>query len=393
MLVNGATFSTDGFFAHYQDVPNYDATFSSITSPSPAARNALRGGTSQACAGFGYGMALASDMVRGGSATNVLVIGSEQLSVAMDMSDRSICFIFGDGAGAVVVGPTEDQQLGPVVWASDGSQFDAIRQDIDWISYIDGDDHAKRPYLRMEGTSVFRWAAFEMGKAAHRALEVAKVDVSDLDVFVPHQANSRINELLARNLKLNDTAVIANDIEFTGNTSAASIPLAMEDLLSTGKAKPGDTALLLGYGAGLSYAAQVVVERVAGEGVVAARCAIAAGQFLGDADVHHRRANLLDQCGKIRQAVAPGLGERSDRGRQGRRSGLGRRAVGGVGRRNRTALLQAAGERKGDGRNGCRLFSCAARFTALGPGRARRCGNRSPRRSRCGHPSGGGRPP
>jgi beta-ketoacyl ACP synthase len=210
------------------------------------------------CAGFGYGMALASDMVRGGSATNVLVVGSEQLSITMDMSDRSICFIFGDGAGAAVVGPTTDQQLGPVVWGSDGSQFDAIRRDIDWIKYIDSDDHATRPYLRMEGTSVFRWAAFEMGKAAQRALDVAKVDVADLDVFVPHQANSRINELLARGLKLDEKVVVANDIETTGNTSAASIPLAMEDLLSTGKAKPGDTALLLGYGAGLSYAAQVV---------------------------------------------------------------------------------------------------------------------------------------
>ncbi|QKT06497.1 ketoacyl-ACP synthase III [Gordonia sp. X0973] len=210
------------------------------------------------CAGFGYAMALASDMIRGGSATHVLVIGAEQLSVTMDMHDRGNCFIFGDGAGAVVVGPTEDQQLGPVVWGSDGTQFDAIRQDIDWITFLDGDDHQKRPYLRMEGTSVFRWAAFEMGKAAQRALDVAKVDVNDLDVFVPHQANSRINELLARSLKLPEAAVVANDIEHTGNTSAASIPLAMEDLLSTGAAKPGDTALLLGYGAGLSYAAQVV---------------------------------------------------------------------------------------------------------------------------------------
>lgn len=210
------------------------------------------------CAGFGYAMAIASDMVRGGSASHVLVIGAEQLSVTMDMNDRGNCFIFGDGAGAVVVGPTEDQQLGPVVWGSDGTQFNAIRQDIDWVTFLDGDDHQKRPYLRMEGTSVFRWAAFEMGKAAQRALDAAKVGAEDLDVFVPHQANSRINELLARSLKLKEGTVVANDIEYTGNTSAASIPLAMEDLLSTGKAKPGDTALLLGYGAGLSYAAQVV---------------------------------------------------------------------------------------------------------------------------------------
>ncbi|MEH3154694.1 MAG: ketoacyl-ACP synthase III [Gordonia paraffinivorans] len=209
------------------------------------------------CAGFGYGMALASDMVRGGSAKHVLVIGAEQLSVTMDMTDRGNCFIFGDGAGAVVVGPTEDQQLGPVVWGSDGSQYNAIRQDFDWVTFLDG-DRKQRPFLRMEGTAVFRWAAFEMGKAAQRALEAAKVGAEDLDVFVPHQANARINELLAKNLHLKEGTVVADDIEFTGNTSAASIPLAMENLLSTGRAKPGQTALLLGYGAGLSYAAQVV---------------------------------------------------------------------------------------------------------------------------------------
>ena len=207
------------------------------------------------CAGFGYGMALAADMVRGGSATHVLVIGAEQLSVTLDMTDRTNCFIF--GAGAVVVGPTEDQQLGPVIWGSDGSQYDAIRQDIDWVTFLDG-DRVQRPYVRLQGTAVFRWAAFEMGKVAQRALDAAKIGAEDLDVFVPHQANTRINDLLAKTLHLPEGTPVANDIEYTGNTSAASIPLAMEDLLSTGKAKPGDTALLLGYGAGLSYAAQVV---------------------------------------------------------------------------------------------------------------------------------------
>lgn len=209
------------------------------------------------CAGFGYAMSLAADMLRGGSATNVLVIGAEQLSIALDMTDRTNCFIFGDGAGAVVLGPTDELELGPVVWGSDGSQYNAIRQDIDWVTFLDG-DRVQRPFLRLEGTAVFRWAAFEMGKAAQQALDVAKVDASDIDVFIPHQANSRINELLARNLHFPESTVVANDIETTGNTSAASIPLAMEELLSTGAAKPGDTALLLGYGAGLSYAAQVV---------------------------------------------------------------------------------------------------------------------------------------
>ena len=107
-------------------------------------------------------------------------------------------------------------------------------------------------------SQIFRWAAFEMGKVAHRALEAAKLGSEDLDVFVPHQANTRINDLLAKNLHLREGTPVANDIEYTGNTSAASIPLAMEEMLATGKAKGGQTALLLGFGAGLSYAGAVV---------------------------------------------------------------------------------------------------------------------------------------
>lgn len=212
---------------------------------------------SAGCAGFGYALGTAADMVRGGSASKVLVIGSEKLSPALDMRDRGNCFIFGDGAGAVVVGETDDQGIGPTVWGSDGQQSNAIRQDIDWMDFATA-PHGARPYLRVEGTSVFRWAAFEMGKVGLAALEAAKVGPEQIDVFIPHQANSRINELLAKNLHLRPEVAIANDIERTGNTSAASIPLAMEDLLSTGAARPGDLALLIGYGAGLSYAAQVV---------------------------------------------------------------------------------------------------------------------------------------
>lgn len=209
------------------------------------------------CAGFGYGLGVAADMVRAGSAAKVLVIGSEKLSLALDMHDRGNAFIFADGAGAAVVGETPEQGVGPTVWGSDGKQADAVRQDIDWMDFAAGPTGA-RPFLRMEGTAVFRWAAFEMSKVAAQALEAAKVSPGDLQVFIPHQANARINELLAKSLQLGPDVVVANDIEHTGNTSAASIPLAMEELLSTGAAKPGDLALLLGYGAGLSYAAQVV---------------------------------------------------------------------------------------------------------------------------------------
>jgi beta-ketoacyl ACP synthase len=212
---------------------------------------------SAGCAGFGYAVGVAADMIRGGSAATLLVVGTEKLSPTVDMKDRSNCFIFADGAGAVVVGETPDQGIGPTVWGSDGEQASAIRQDIDWIAYTENPT-GPRPFLRLEGTAVFRWAAFEMGKVGRQAMDAAGIRPDEIDVFVPHQANSRINELLAKNLELRPDAIVANDIEHTGNTSAASIPLAMAELLATGAARPGDLALLIGYGAGLSYAAQVV---------------------------------------------------------------------------------------------------------------------------------------
>ena len=229
----------------------------------PAVATALGAGgvpafdISAGCAGFGYALGVAADMVRGGTAAKVLVLGSEKLSPTVDMKDRSNCFIFADGAAGVVVGETPDQGIGPTIWGSDGAQATAIRQDIDWIDYTENPT-GERPYLRLEGSAVFRWAAFEMGKVGRQAMDAAGIRPDEIDVFLPHQANSRINEVLAKSLGLRPDAVIANDIEHTGNTSAASIPLAMDELLATGAAKAGDLALLLGYGAGLSYAAQVV---------------------------------------------------------------------------------------------------------------------------------------
>jgi beta-ketoacyl ACP synthase len=229
----------------------------------PAVATALGAGgvpafdISAGCAGFGYALGVAADMVRGGTAAKVLVLGSEKLSPTVDMKDRSNCFIFADGAAGVVVGETPDQGIGPTIWGSDGAQATAIRQDIDWIDYTENPT-GERPYLRLEGSAVFRWAAFEMGKVGREAMDAAGIRPDEIDVFLPHQANSRINEVLAKSLELRPDAVIANDIEHTGNTSAASIPLAMAELLATGEAKAGDLALLLGYGAGLSYAAQVV---------------------------------------------------------------------------------------------------------------------------------------
>ena len=212
---------------------------------------------SAACAGFCYGIALASDMVRGGTATYVLVIGVERLTDLTDFEDRSTAFLFADGAGATVVGPAEQPGISPVIWGSDGSKFDLIRQEEGWDEVFET-DKPQWPHLRMEGNPVFRWASYEMAKICRQALEAAELDAADLDAFIPHQANMRITDAMARTLKLPDNVAIARDIADQGNTSAASIPLAMERMLDEGTISSGDKALLVAFGAGLAYAAQVV---------------------------------------------------------------------------------------------------------------------------------------
>ncbi|WP_306365115.1 beta-ketoacyl-ACP synthase 3 [Nocardia sp. CC227C] len=220
---------------------------------------------SAGCAGFCYALANAASLVRSGEARYVLVIGVERLSDLLDPTDRTCAFIFADGAGAAVVGPAAAEGIGPVAWGSDGSQTSAIKQDKDFQQYFAevaaaeaAGGSSERPYIRMNGQAVFRWAVTFLEKACRDALERAGVAAEELNAFVPHQANSRITDALVRTLGLPETVAVARDIAETGNTSAASIPMAMEQLLRTGAARPGDITLLLGFGAGLAYAGQVV---------------------------------------------------------------------------------------------------------------------------------------
>ncbi|HEY3016411.1 MAG TPA: beta-ketoacyl-ACP synthase III [Nocardioides sp.] len=219
--------------------------------------NAAAFDISAACAGFCHGIALASDMVRAGSAGHVLVVGVERLSDITDVQDRGTAFIFADGAGAAVVGPSETEGIGPVVWGSDGEQFDLIRQKEDWRDVVDA-ERPEMPHLIMQGNPVFRWAVYEMAKVAEQALDRAGLTIDDLDVFVPHQANMRIIDAMARSMKLPARVAVARDVAEQGNASAASIPLALDQMIKDGDAKSGDTALFVAFGAGLAYAAQVV---------------------------------------------------------------------------------------------------------------------------------------
>jgi len=202
-----------------------------------------------ACAGFCYALGTASDAVRAGSARNVLVIGAEKLSQWVDWTDRSTCIIFADGAGAAVVGPVTEPDaapgIGPVVWGSDGGLADKI-------CIAD-----RRSFIHQEGQAVFRWATTALHPVALAACERAGVDPASLAAFVPHQANLRIIEAIARKLRA-PQALVADDIVHAGNTSSASIPLALSSMIERGDISSGDAVLLLGFGAGISYAAQVI---------------------------------------------------------------------------------------------------------------------------------------
>jgi 3-oxoacyl-[acyl-carrier-protein] synthase-3 len=199
-----------------------------------------------ACAGFCYALAAAADAIRAGTARQVLVVGVDRMTDILDPGDRGTVPIFGDGAGAVVVGASEENRIGPVVMASDGERSGLIARAAD------------APVLVMDGPAVFRWATTSLLPYARLACERAGITLADLDGLVAHQANVRIIDALARAMKLRPGAVIARDIVTTGNTSAGSIPLALEALVTQGDLPDGGRLLLIGFGSGLTVAGQVV---------------------------------------------------------------------------------------------------------------------------------------
>ena len=213
---------------------------------------------SAACAGFTYGIAQADAFIRSGLAEYVLVVGAEKLSTFAKPTDRTISFLLADGAGAAVLGPSDEAGVSPTVWGSDGGKWDAVGMDSTLGAYRDGAGAVDWPTLRQEGPTVFRWAVWDMVKVAQRAIDAAGITPDDLAAFIPHQANIRIIDELAKQLKLPEHVLIARDIVTTGNTSAASIPLAAHALLGEHPELSGGLALQIGFGAGLVFGAQVV---------------------------------------------------------------------------------------------------------------------------------------
>ena len=216
-----------------------------------------------ACAGFCYAVSMAHDFIKAGTSKKVLVIGAEKITDFTDPADRATAFIFADGAGAVIIGEASEAGIGPVEWGSDADSRDAILMNPSWIDVRDNESQLTKagiawPNISQEGQKVFRWAVFSMSKAALKALDSAGLTVNDIDAFIPHQANIRIIETMAKEMEMPDSVIIADDVRVNGNTSAASIPLAMDALLDQHPELHGKLALIIGYGAGLVYAGQVV---------------------------------------------------------------------------------------------------------------------------------------
>ncbi|MFC0675869.1 beta-ketoacyl-ACP synthase III [Brachybacterium hainanense] len=199
-----------------------------------------------ACSGFEHALAIADQSLRTGASSTSLVIGAEKLSAVTDYTDRTTCILVGDGAGAAVLRPAERSGVSPVVWGTEPSLADAVR-----IGPPSGS-------FSQEGRKVLGWGLRQAPVIARRVVADAGLDMSDIDVFIPHQANLRMIEPLAAALDLREDAVVADDVIVSGNTSAATIPLAMAKLRAEGRVSSGDTALLLGFGGGFSWAGQVV---------------------------------------------------------------------------------------------------------------------------------------
>ncbi|MFI6927506.1 beta-ketoacyl-ACP synthase III [Nonomuraea spiralis] len=197
------------------------------------------------CSGFTHALALADHAIRAGAATNALVVGADRMTAVTDWTDRTTCVLTGDGAGAVVVGAAAEAEIGPVLWGSAPELGDAVR--------IEGEPAR----FAQDGQTVYRWATTRLPDIARQVCERGGVRPEELAAVVLHQANLRIVEPLARRLGAVN-AIVARDVVESGNTSAASVPLALSKLLERGEVAKGAPMLLFGFGGNLSYAGMIV---------------------------------------------------------------------------------------------------------------------------------------
>lgn len=223
------------------------------------AKNACAFDLMAGCAGFLYTLHIAQGMIKSGGAEKILVIGAETLSKIVDFEDRSTCILFGDGAGAVVLEGSDEPGILSSLVSSDGDCWDLLyvpaggsRRPVDRDVLETGDQ-----YIKMKGNDVFRVAVKSMESATVDAVEKAGLRPDDIDLFVPHQANHRIVEAVRKRLDFPEEKVFLN-LDRYGNTSAASVPLALDEAVRSGRVSRGDTVLFAAFGAGFAWGASVV---------------------------------------------------------------------------------------------------------------------------------------
>ncbi|HPO49232.1 MAG TPA: beta-ketoacyl-ACP synthase III [Spirochaetota bacterium] len=225
------------------------------------AKNCMAFDFNAACTGFIYGLQLADALIKTGEAENVLLVASEKLSAITDYTDRNTCVLFGDGAGAVVLSKTdEDCGILSVFTGADGSKGELLKKHGGLtrlpFSKMTAYDY-RNTFLYMDGKAIFKSAINRMTSSLTEALKKAGKDLSDLDMIIPHQANMRIIEMVKEFAKLNDDQVYVC-LPKTGNTSASTIPIALDEAYKTGKLKRGMLLGLTAFGGGLTYGASVI---------------------------------------------------------------------------------------------------------------------------------------
>lgn len=225
----------------------------SFVQPELGVMNAACLDVNAACSGFVYGLSLAHGMIATGAANRVLLIGAEKLSTLLDIEDRSTAVLFGDGAGAVVLEPSDgDDGVLALNLGTDGALATKLTVSGFGTERLTGaaDEFA----LYMDGREVFRNAVVQMGEAAAKAVADAGLELDDVDLLIPHQANTRIIDATARRMDLPAERVFVN-IAGYGNTSAASIPIALDEALAMGRVKPGSIIVFVAFGGGLTWGA------------------------------------------------------------------------------------------------------------------------------------------
>lgn len=211
------------------------------------------------CSGFVFGMAMAGALVSGGVVRSALLVGTEALSRFVDWEDRATCVLFGDGAGAVLLEPADEAGILGVSLHGDPSKAHLLRVEVGGVRFP-ADElsvRARRHFLKMEGEGVFRSAVHMMERSSREALEQAKLSPEDVDWWIPHQANLRIIDALARRLAIPKDHMAIN-IDRVANTSTASIPIALDELARNGRLAPGQILALTAFGAGASYGTVIV---------------------------------------------------------------------------------------------------------------------------------------